>query len=573
MFTPRVLRPLPVGPAEPALADLLQYPLCVVTDPTGCFLGERFAYAIESAGRWDLCAWLRDPPRRAEAAIVAMAETCAHRWTHGSTATQEGAASNPFATAAPGCVVVVEITGSYARRTADAVAAFGRAAENAGASIVVVVPKALRPLRRAAAHIVSASRLMPSGPAETPGLSDLALATIEHVAAGHGVMLCDIRPDGKVWLPERITDAVRGTRNANGLLDDVTASLLELCTTEQRKALEIVSRVGYWHPQFSAGSVGASSLRPWILPLEDDWGWLRPLWAKPLEKQIRAENRRRFSLGRPTPEDTHHVALSPDVEPANPVWLTQLDARLFGSFELRIDGRAIQGIEGTLGASVLRFLLARDSHACSRDQLLETFWPGADPTRSRNRLQVALSGTRRRLRDATELRIVEYHQGSYRIQPEVEVHTDVDRFERAVRAGQTADLAGDRVAALVGYNDAIQQYRGDFCADSPFEDWTTVPRESMRIRLIDVLDRTAELQEESGDLNECIASAQRMLEQDPCREDVHRLLMRCYSRQGRSYQVLRQFELCKRVLWAATATAPSPQTTATYLAMRDAEGS
>jgi DNA-binding SARP family transcriptional activator len=64
-----------------------------------------------------------------------------------------------------------------------------------------------------------------------------------------------------------------------------------------------------------------------------------------------------------------------------------------------------------------------------------------------------------------------------------------------------------------------------------------------------------------------------MLEQDPCREDVHRLLMRCYSRQGRSYQVLRQFELCKRVLWAATATAPSPQTTATYLAMRDAEGS
>jgi DNA-binding SARP family transcriptional activator len=204
---------------------------------------------------------------------------------------------------------------------------------------------------------------------------------------------------------------------------------------------------------------------------------------------------------------------------------------------------------------------------------LETFWPGADPARSRNRLQVALSGTRRQLRRASEAPIVEYHQGSYRIQPEVEVHTDVEHFERSVRAAQNADLAGERAAAMVGYSDAIQQYRDDFCADSPFEEWTIVPRESLRIRFIDVLDRTAELQEEGGDLNECIGSAQRMLEQDPCREDVHRLLMRCYSRRGRSYQVLRQFELCKRVLWAATATAPSPQTIATYLATRDGEGS
>ena len=573
MFTPRVLRPLPVGPAEPALAGLLQYPLCVVTDPTGCFLGERLAYAIESAGRWDSCAWLRDPPRGAEAAIAALAETCAHRWNHGSTPTQEGATSDPFAMATPGCVVVVEISGSYTRRVADGVATFGRAAESAGASIVVVVPKALRPLRRAAAYVVSASRLMGSGLAATPDLSELTLATIEHVTAGHGVMLCDIRPDGRVWPAERIRDAVRGARNVSGLLEGVTASLLELCTPEQREALEIASRIGYWHPQFSAGSVGASSLRPWIVPLEADWGWLRPLWAKPLEKQIRGKNRRRFSLPRSTPKGTPHVAMPTDVEPADSAWLTQLDARLFGSFELRIDGRAVQGVEGTLGASVLRFLLARDSHACSRDQLLETFWPGADPARSRNRLQVALSGTRRQLREVTEVPIVEYHQGSYRIQSEVEVHTDVEHFGRSVRAAQNADLAGDRAAALVGYSDAIQQYRDDFCADSPFEEWAIVPRESMRIRFIDVLDRTVELQEEGGDLNECIASAQRMLEQDPCREDVHRLLMRCYSRQGRGYQVLRQFELCKRVLWAATATAPSPRTTATYLATRDAEGS
>jgi two-component SAPR family response regulator len=49
-------------------------------------------------------------------------------------------------------------------------------------------------------------------------------------------------------------------------------------------------------------------------------------------------------------------------------------------------------------------------------------------------------------------------------------------------------------------------------------------------------------------LDDCIATPHRMLGIDPCCEDEHRLLMRCYTSQGRNYQAARQYDFCLRML-------------------------
>jgi DNA-binding SARP family transcriptional activator len=55
---------------------------------------------------------------------------------------------------------------------------------------------------------------------------------------------------------------------------------------------------------------------------------------------------------------------------------------------------------------------------------------------------------------------------------------------------------------------------------------------------------------------------------DPCREDAHRLLMRCYADQGRTYQALRQYEFCCRMLRATLDAGPDPETVEVYRSIR-----
>jgi DNA-binding SARP family transcriptional activator len=82
------------------------------------------------------------------------------------------------------------------------------------------------------------------------------------------------------------------------------------------------------------------------------------------------------------------------------------------------------------GRRVLRYPLSRQRHACSRDELLDAFWPDVAPDGARNRLQVAVSGLRRTLRETTDLHVIEYADGGYRLNPELGVDTDVEHLEQ-----------------------------------------------------------------------------------------------------------------------------------------------
>jgi len=232
---------------------------------------------------------------------------------------------------------------------------------------------------------------------------------------------------------------------------------------------------------------------------------------------------------------------------------------MLGVFEVRVDGIEVALSPGR-GASVLRYLLSRPGHTASRDELLEEFWPDVEPAVARNRLQVAVSGVRRALREVTPEPLLEYRNGSYRISPQVRVDVDTEDFEKALAAARAAEQQHDTASAMTSYRRGVGLYRGDFAADGPYEQWTLLPRESLRLRYVDALDRMSGMQLSAGRVDECIATAHRMLDVDPCREDAHRLLMRCYAGQGRAHQALRQFELCRRVLGTTLEVAPSSET-------------
>jgi DNA-binding SARP family transcriptional activator len=87
-------------------------------------------------------------------------------------------------------------------------------------------------------------------------------------------------------------------------------------------------------------------------------------------------------------------------------------------------------------------------------------------------------------------------------------------------------------------------------------------RESLLLAYLDVLDRLGDLYLARHQLGACVALSRLLVQRDPCREDAHRRLMRCFTRQGQPHLALRQYQACADALDHELGVDPDPATTA-----------
>jgi DNA-binding SARP family transcriptional activator len=579
VFLPRVMRPLPTHAhlTNPNLRPLADAPFSVVHGPPGSYVAEWLAATIQSWGRWQGSVWLRSRSPQPAALAGWLTSACLHRWAgdldpelrHEADPTSR--LDEAMRLSPAGAVIVLEFEGRITAGLAQLLRRIRPVACDREVSLVAVTQHRFRgPVLRGSHRVVSAAELGDPGMADK--LADLPSRCHDQLlrlAPRRAAILHDLVDATQAWPADAIVDALEGSRGSWSLLDRLTANLVDLCTPSQRAALEVCVATGYWHPQLATHGLAASKLRPWVVPLEHQWGWLRPIWARSLQRQLTARSRPRWRRGSGDGIAAAEAPRPPAATEAGAHRRGRVEAALLGTFELRLDGLAVTKWPGQRGISVLRFLLSRPRHACSRDELLAEFWPEVEPAAARNRLQVAVSGLRRALLEVTNLQVIEYADGGYRINPELVVDVDVERFEKLLASTRRAERSGDLDGALGAFQEAIGLYRGDFASDAPYEQWTLLPRESLRISYLDALDRVGRIQFRMGRLDDCVTTGLRMLAVDPCHEDAHRLLMRCYADQGRIYQALRQYEFCCRVLQARLETGPTPQTTQVYRAIKE----
>lgn len=224
----------------------------------------------------------------------------------------------------------------------------------------------------------------------------------------------------------------------------------------------------------------------------------------------------------------------------------------------------IQDVELTLAASrslsLLKYLLFYHKQKIPREVLMDVFWPDASSRTGRNNLNVALHSIRRAVRPATALPMILYKDGTYAIAPDMQVWLDVEEFERLVNAGQRME-ARNQLAAVSQYEAAISIYQGDFLPENLYEEWTILERERLRAAYLETLGRLSQIYFSHEHYAACITASRHLLSRDPCREDTHCLLMRCYSRQGQQHLALRQYQVCVEALRLELDVAPAPATT------------
>jgi DNA-binding SARP family transcriptional activator len=97
-----------------------------------------------------------------------------------------------------------------------------------------------------------------------------------------------------------------------------------------------------------------------------------------------------------------------------------------------------------------------------------------------------------------------------------------------------------------------------------------IERERLRANFLTILAWLANRSYREADYSSALEYASRLLANDPCREDAHRVIMRAHVHRGERAQALRQYHLCEQVLRCEFDIAPETATTALFDRIRGA---
>ncbi|MDQ0373930.1 AfsR/SARP family transcriptional regulator [Cellulomonas humilata] len=202
-----------------------------------------------------------------------------------------------------------------------------------------------------------------------------------------------------------------------------------------------------------------------------------------------------------------------------------------------------------------------------REELMEGVWPDRDGDQAGNSLNNLAHWLKQQLCDALGGKSPVHHYGGrYFLALGEDLAVDTMEFDRLGELGSRHSLEGDFETAVRLYDEALQLYVGDLTSGSDI--LFLLERERLRGRYLSIMATLAERCYALGDYEQSLQHALALVYADPCREDAHRMIMRCYVRNGQRSQALRHFALCRDILHREFGAVPEVATLALFEAVR-----
>jgi len=234
---------------------------------------------------------------------------------------------------------------------------------------------------------------------------------------------------------------------------------------------------------------------------------------------------------------------------------------LLGNFRLMQAGQLVPIRAGGKSEALLAYLGLQHGRRVPRERLVQALWPDSDLTLGLNSLNNLVYNLNKLLGPALQgAAPVLHEEGYYQLNVAAGIGVDVACFDELVETGDRRSRAGHPTAAIAAYHRAVELYRDDLCL-SP-DPQTIVERERLRARYLMVLAQLADHYYQANDYMACLEYVWQLLARDSCREDAHRLVMRCYVRRGERAAALHHYQVCVDLLRDQLDVSPEPATVA-----------
>jgi len=248
----------------------------------------------------------------------------------------------------------------------------------------------------------------------------------------------------------------------------------------------------------------------------------------------------------------------------------RLDLRVLGPFEVRLDGAPLNmdAFSRRRALTLLKILVTNYGKVVARDELIELLWPSDVPKDAAQLLKIAVHYLRRGLGEdphgKPKTSFIATEANGYAFNTASVHRLDALEFKALAEEGLAFERQGRWREAIAALRSAAQMYGGDYLEEDPYSDWCLKQRRHLRETLFEVLLTAARLSRSAGENDAAIRYYRRILELDPCLEDVHRDLMETLGRCGKRTQALRQFEACSRALREEFDSSPTLETETLY---------
>jgi len=232
-----------------------------------------------------------------------------------------------------------------------------------------------------------------------------------------------------------------------------------------------------------------------------------------------------------------------------------LSFSLLGPLEARVDGETLP-LGGARQRSLLALLLLHANETVSRERLIEGVWGAERPSTIGAALNVHLSKIRKLFAGADAILATELHGYALRIDPE---RLDLTRFERLVREGRQALVAGRPEEAAATLDRALALWRGPPLAELDLD--ASVGAALGRfceLRLSAVEDRF-EAGLLAGRHAELTAELEEFVREHPLRERARGKLMIALYRGGRQSEALHTYRDARALLAEELGLDPGPE--------------
>jgi LuxR family maltose regulon positive regulatory protein len=214
---------------------------------------------------------------------------------------------------------------------------------------------------------------------------------------------------------------------------------------------------------------------------------------------------------------------------------------------------------------ILCFIASRSHHRTAKDTIIDTFWGEADPQTVEKNFHPTMSHVRKALNSNQPLKqnFLVYRDGDYQLNPEFCYQIDTEEFDRLIAEGEARRRERDFDRCIGSYEQAVALYRGEFMEGS-YETWVDEQRSYYREQYLRMLEALAGVAEKKQEWSRSMDLAQRILREDPFREDIHCLVMRAQAAQGNRVAAKEQYETLRQLLQKELAVEPAMQTQNTY---------
>jgi ATP/maltotriose-dependent transcriptional regulator MalT/DNA-binding SARP family transcriptional activator len=283
-------------------------------------------------------------------------------------------------------------------------------------------------------------------------------------------------------------------------------------------------------------------------------------------KWLPRDLRQRLSTARVLSPASHTPAPAAQASSARPA--SDLTINMLGLVEIfRDPSRPLDPHAWTSkrARDMLCFIASRQHRRASKDTLIDTFWRDDVPESIEKRFHPTVSYIRKALNSNQLLRqnFLLYRDGDYLLNPDFSYRTDVEEFDALVAEAAAAHRRGQSERCQQAYEEAVALYRGEFMHGT-HDAWVEEQRSYYRNQYLRILEKLTSAAQEAGEWERSLSLAQKILGDDPFREEVHCRVMRAHAALGNRLAAKEQYETLSNLLRTELGVEPGQETQRVY---------